>query len=269
MTKQRSRHVIIFAVCSLLFSVLAACGVFYVQRYVLPKNHAHNALESIHASKGDIVPAAVTLKTFTGQRLEGATAKQKSLVATGYPESEKSAEFVFTPEYPDDNTKTIDLYVSFGSQVSRDFMLINQKNFEGLLTSGQAVVKIHPVPGGSMFSMYGAHTVADCLAQSPEHAWQLMFDLMKASAKASDMVDKEEIQELIVSTAHESGFADVRAESLNEGRFGSWLLAVGDDANLQNTFAPPILVVDGRKVQPSVVNYNNPDEVLQAIGGKR
>lgn len=250
------------AALSAALAIALAVAVFTLGN-VQKASDARLALSSI--ASGEVVPAKVAVKTFSGQNLPGATVEQKALVSPSNGESAKAAVFTFTGSEPKEDGRIVDVFINFGDHQSRDFMLINEKMFTSLISSGSITFRVHPILGGSSFSVYAAHTVADSLAVEPESSFNLIFDLLRASHKASDLTDNKQVQALVVETAKDSGFTKVKAQSLDEGRFAAWLLAVGDLPQLQNTFAPPILVVDGNKVQPESANYNNPQEVYQAI----
>ena len=247
------------------FVVAAVLGVVYAT-FVVPamkNNEAKSILSGIGLKSGDIVALNTELVTFKGQSIAKTNVNQKSL-AQESGISEDSAVFVFGNGKSSENKKTVDVYIDFNSQKSRDFILVNQEVLKGMVESGSINLRVHPVPQGSAFSMYAPEALAESFAVAPSRSWSLFIDLLKLSA-ILDTNKTDEILELIVEKAEENGIKDISAESIANGTFASWIITVGDDPQLATGYYPPIVYVDGSEVNLDVVNLNNPDSFRRAI----
>lgn len=258
-----TKKIAITATASILTAALLGVGANFIFTPMIENNKANNILSNIALNSGPVTPSNTKVTTFVGQTIPNANVNQKALT-NGLQED--SAVFIFNNGKSNENRKTLDVYISFDSQNSRDFFLINQQGLKGLIQKGHIELRVHPVPTGSAFSMYAPEALSQTFVTKPEVAWDLMQELLKLSANI-DTNKNEDIVELILELTKKHGLSDISSESILSGTFASWVLAVGNDTNLENTY-PPIAYVNGVQIDPELVHYNDAQAFANAILNK-
>lgn len=259
--KWSKKKITIILLLTFLLSAGLGIGSHFAFSPIVKNHKAQSVLNSIGLNSGTITPVNVQITTFKGQTISNANVDQKAL--TGGTSNE-SAVFIFNNGKSVEGRKTLDIYIDFSSQTSRDFILLNQSSLKGMVESGQVELRIHPVPSGSAFSMYAPEALAESFVTKPKASWNFMLDLLKLSA-VLDTNQNDDILESIVKTASDNGLTDIDSASISNGTFASWILAVGDDKNLTTGYYPPIVYVNGSEISPDTINFNNTDAFKRAV----
>lgn len=249
------KKIIAMAVTVLLLVPGLAVGSSYALSRINSGNEAQSALDKIAQQKDDLRVVNTKLETYKGQKIESANIEQKSLT-TASGEGADSAVFLFSNGKSSESKKTVDVYLDFSSQKSRDFILLNQSSLKNMIENNIIDLKIHPVPSSSAFSVYAAEAVSESIVTSPNQTWDFIIELLKTSSTLK--TDKnDDIVKAVLKAAKDQGVRDIDADSIKNGTFASWILAVGDDKNLQTGYYPPIIYVNDKIVNPDKVSFTD------------
>lgn len=243
--------------------VALALLVFFVVQPRLAETSAQEQLDQLTDARGAIMPANRELVTFTGQKVESANAEQKALGSGG--SATEPSGFIFTNGKSGDK-KRLDIYVDFAQQTSRDFLLLNQDVLRGLVEGGAVDLYIHPIPGGTTFSMYGPEAVAEAIYYAPEDSWNYLITVLKLSAEIqSEGLENDEIAKALAKRAKEAGIGGIDQDSIQNGTFASWLLSIGNDSKVAAGLTLPALYVDDQAVDTTQLDLNDSDALRRYI----
>ena len=263
--KPSRRGVLIFGIVGAIAAAPLGLGAGYLLKMHNETSQSRQVLEGIFESQGPITPVNTNTQVFTGQKLQNANVEQKSLIGGTGNTAEEAAVFIFNNgKKNDDEIKIVDVYIDFNSQHSRDFVLINQNVFKNMVENGRIELRIHPVSSGSALSIYSPEALAESFVVAPEKSWTLMISLLQLSAELQNTEDKEVLPELL-KKVEENGISDISEESITNGTFASWIVAVGNDEKLKTDYYPPIVYVNDTVMDPNKVDYNNTTTVQDFI----
>lgn len=249
------KKILIIVIIMALIIPGAAIGSSYFLSRIQSKNEAQSALESISQQKGDIEVTNTKLTTFKGQKISSANIDQKALTSASDVGSD-SAVFAFSNGKTSKDKKVIDVYLDFGSQKSRDFILLNQSSLKNMVENNLIDLRIHPVPSASSFSVYAAEAVSESIVTNPDKTWDFIIELLKTSANLK--TDKnDDIIKAVLKTTKDQRIEDIDKESLTNGTFASWILSVGDDPKIKTGYYPPIIYINEKIVDPDEVFLND------------
>lgn len=253
------------------FTLLLACLVvgvgtallfnFVVTPYFKSQS-AKEDLSNVAAQRGNLIAVNNTAVTFQGQRIETATLDQLAL-SSGATQ-EPGAVFIFGNSKPGEK-KTVEVFVDFKSQRSRDFMLINHNALKNMIENGLIELRVIPVPTGNAYGVYAAEAVAETFVSNPDKAWTVMFELLRqGSAVDADDANlvAERVAEVVKSVTKND---DVTDKTIQSGAFSGWIMAAAKDRRLASGFSPPMVYVNGEVVDPNEVNLNSPEEFREAV----
>lgn len=250
-----------FAVISLSIALLLPVIIVFILQPLVSKNSARQELSKIRNSYGSITALNKEIVTFKGQKIKNANIKQKALAYN--KEATTPPSFIF------DNSKIgekkiVDIYVDFNSQRSRDLILLNRNNLQGLVESGSITLKIHSLPTGSAYTMYSTEALAESFYTSPDKSWDFLLELLRLSATV-DTDKSQDVVKLISDTAKKLEVKSVDENSIKNGTFSSWILSTGDDLRLKDNVAPPLIYSDDKLIDGDKINFNNADDLRKAI----
>jgi len=249
------KKIIAILVVMLILVPGVAIGSSYLLSRYQSNQTAETGLKSISSQKGDIRVSNTKLSTFKGQKISSANIDQKSLTNASGMGSD-SAVFVFSNGKENKDKKIVDVYLDFSSQKSRDFILLNQSSLKRMVENNLIELRLHPVPSASSFSIYAAEAISESIVTSPDKTWDFVIALMKTSATLN--TDKnDDVIKAVLDTVKEERIDDVDAESIKNGTFASWILAVGDDNKLKTGYYPPIIYLNDKAVDPDDVFLND------------
>lgn len=255
-TKSNRKPLIVFIVILLLAPTLGFLSSHYIFVPMSEKEKASNELSTIAGNRGSIQAKNTDVVTFEGQALKGANTDQKALSSAGI--GSDAGVFVFTNGKDSADKKTLDIYIDFDSQYSRDFILLNQGVLKGMVENGVVDLYIHPVPSGSALSMYSPEALAEAFVSTPDKTWDFFIGLLKLSAETKTDKSEDSVKS-IVDLAKDKGISDISDETIEGGTFSSWILAVGDDTKLDVGYYPPIAYLNGNIIDPDKVDFNDSD----------
>lgn len=259
------KKMVVFSVLMLVIFPLFGLGAGVLISEWSALSSAREALDNIAGQRGNIEVVNTELVTFRGQSIPNANIEQKALVngLVGH----ESAVFAFSNGKTSENKKILDVYLDFNSAKSRDFMLFNQNSLKGMVENNLIELRVHPVPTGSAYSIYAAEAIAESVVIAPDKTWNLMFELLKISATLNSN-SNEDIVNSVVETTEGLGISGIDGESIQNGTFASWIIAVGDDEKLASGFYPPVVFLDDVQVTPDDVFFNDPDAFQRYILNK-
>lgn len=260
-TWSRKKIIATFVIAALTAATLGALSQTVLSP-ILKNSKAQTMIENIGKTSGKLTPVNTKLETFVGQQIANANINQKAL-SNGL-EQEESAVFIFNNGKSDQKHKTLDVYIDFNSQFSRDFFLLNSGNLKNMVERSNIELRISPVQTGSTFSMYAAEAVSEAFATKPNLAWDFIIDLLKLSATI-DTDKNDEIVEEILKVSESHGLTDISKDSILNGTFASWIIAVGDDAKLQDGYYPPLAFINESLIDPDMINYNDATAFMTAV----
>lgn len=252
---------ITFLFGGIIGAILLALLVQFVLTPIFANNAAQDELDNLKNSHGPVQGVNTTLITFQGQKIENANVAQKALGRGD--KATTPAGFIFSNGKANPKAKVVDVYLDFGNQRSRDFLLLNQNSLRGMIENGVVVLNVHPVPTGNAFTMYSSEALAESFVTSPEASWDFMMELMRMSATLKTD-NHEDLLKAIAETAKAVGVRDVDQESVKNGTFSSWIISVGNDPRLQTGFYPPLVYVNGQMLD-SKLNLNDVDTLRREI----
>lgn len=242
-------------------AILLALLVQFVLTPLFANNAAQDELDNLKNGRGPVVGINTSLVTFQGQKIENANVAQKALASGNVATT--PAGFVFSNGKGNPKAKKVNVYLDFGNQRSRDFLLMNQNNLRGMIENGVIVLTVHPVPTGNAFTMYSSEALAESFVTSPEASWEFLMELMRMSATLK--TDKQEdILKAIEETAKTVGVKNVDQESVKNGTFSSWIISVGNDPRLKVGYYPPLVYVNDQPLD-SKLNLNDGDTLRREI----
>lgn len=248
-----------------LSSIPLGIGAGYVYQKTSMNKEGTRQLNNVRKTYGKITPVNTLAQVFDGQMLENVNIDQKSLVGGANNTASESAVFIFS-NGKNSPKRSLDVFIDFDSQRSRDFMLINQSSLKSMIENGLIELRVHPVSSGSALSIYSPEALAESFLTSPEKSWNFMLSLLKLSAEVQADGDID-ILPAIEEKIKESGVTDISAESIKNGTFSSWIIAVGDDPRLDTGYYPPIIYINETIVDPDVVDFNDTDSLRRYIIG--
>lgn len=257
------RNVLIIGGIALFSTIPLGLGSGYLYKKNETKKNATAQLSNLKKSYGSITPVNTTINTFSGQKLKDVNVEQKSLVGGTDNTSAEAAVFIFS-NGKNNPKRIVDVYIDFDSQVSRDFVLINQSSLKNMVENGLIELRIHPVSSGSALSIYSPEALAESFVTSPELSWEFMLSLLKLSAEVQANGDIE-ILPAIEEKIAENGIKNISAESIQNGTFSSWIIEVGNDERLKTGYYPPIIYVNDIIIDPNIIEFNNVDAIRRHI----
>lgn len=243
-------------------AILLALLVHFGLTPLLANQSAQEALDSSKNASGPVTPVNTAMVTFQGQKVQNANVQQKGL--GGGEQVTTPAAFIFSNGKASKGRRVVDVYLDFSNQRSRDFLLLNQNNLRGLIESGSAELRLHPVPTGNAFTMYSSEALAESFVTSPDASWAFLFQLMRLSATLKTD-SSDEVVNAIVDTAKAEGVKDVDAASIKNGTFASWILSVGNDPHLKAGYYPPLIYVNDKLLDGNSLNLNDADTLRREI----
>lgn len=247
--------------------VLAIGAPYVYVAHIEPALIESDLKSEVRSSTTSSAPITVgngSLVPFGAPAIEGVYEKQQALGSVGV--ATDPAAFIFTNGEISEERKVVDIYLDFYNQRGRDFALLNQELLKNLVESGTIELRIHPVPTGSAFSLYAPEALAQVFATSPDSAWSVFIELLKASITL-ETNELEDVVTSVVGAANQAGGRDVSEASVRNGTFASWILTVADDPKLAVGYYPPVLYVDNVIVDQDVYDLNSTDSVRKAIIG--
>jgi hypothetical protein len=256
------KALIITAITVPLLAIAMAFVAFFVINPQIENKRANDTLIELWNNAGNVTLLNTEQTTFTGQSLPSANVEQKALTGSGVNAS--SGVFAFNNGKDVENRKTLDVYLDFGSQASRDFFAYNQSMLTSMIRSGQVEVRIHPVPTGSPLSMYAPETLAEVASVQPNKVWDLVLETMKIGPTLQDGTPQETAEAITTMLGNEM-ITDIEPGDVSDGTFSSWILAVGDDENLSTGYYPPVVYLNGAEVSGEDVNLNDSDALQRYI----
>jgi len=257
------RGVLIFGITAAISAVPLGIGSGYLLKMRNQSKDAKNKLINIGNQRGNIAPVNTKLTVFSGQKIESANIEQKALTGGSANDSEQSAVFIFSNGKNADQ-EIVDVYVDFDSQRSRDFLLINQLTFKDLVESGIVELRIHPVSSGTPLSIYSPEAIAETFVTAPNSAWNFLISTMQLSAEVQADKELDPLTALVAKT-EELNIPRVNEESIKNGTFASWIIAVGNDEKLQTGYYPPLVYVNNIIMNPDEVDFSDTNAVLKYI----
>lgn len=250
---------------AVLSAIPLGLGTGYLYQKQETNKEASQKLANLKESYGRITPVNTKTQIFNGQKLENVNIEQKSLVGGKNNKSAEAAVFVFS-NGKDNAKRIVDVYIDFDSQVSRDFILINQSTLKSMIENGLIELRVHPVSSGSALSIYSPEALAESFVTSPDASWDFMLSLLKLSAEVQANGDIE-ILPAIEEKVAENEIEKVSAESIQNGTFSSWIIEVGNDQKLKTGYYPPIIYINETIIDPDVIDFNNTDAIRRHILG--
>lgn len=248
----------------------AATGYAYAIEPMFEKKSAEQTLEDIVAKHGPITAYNSSSVDFKGEGPAPSTSvsNQKSL-SVGSTATNPAA-FVFTNGKSSAGTP-VDVYLDFGSQRSRDFIVLNGSALRNLVESGDIQLRIHPVPTSDKFSVYSAEALAEVFVKSPDRAWSYFIELMKASAildQSPTGTQDDEVLSAVVGSSNKVGINGLTTLTVKSGAFASWILTVADDSKINNQFGLPAIYKNDELVNQDSVDINKPDTLTKYLKTK-
>lgn len=226
--------------------------------FILPKIAQHNAqkdLNQLSSQKGDITVWNDGLVSYSGDKIDNTNTDQKALAGTDGIAVEPPS-FVFT-NGKQTAAKTVDIYLDFSSQKSRDTFLVNKNMLKNLVEYGTIKLKIHPVVTSDMFSTYAAESISEVSYASPTKTWDFATQIMDLSANISDKAPDNVANEM-AKIAQNLSIKLVTSDAIKNGTFSSWIYSSKNDPILNNgNFELPIIRVNDTTLDPNKVNFND------------
>lgn len=261
---QRRRNRLLWAkmMGAVALSIVAALVFALMVSPWLSNREAGEHLKTITSSRGSIAPVNTNLTTFTGTKIENVNVDQKALATTKDAASAPQG-FLFS-NGRGNAEKTVDVFVDFSNGRSRDFLIMNRANLQGMVEGGVINLRVIPVPTGNAYNVYSAEAIAESAYTSPEKTWDFMHELLRLGATV-DTDKSKDILNMVVDTAKKYGVKDVDAASIKNGTFASWIVSASRDPRLKVGFYPPVVYVNDTLINPDKVNLNNPDDLRTII----
>lgn len=248
----------------LLGSGASTAYVFAVDPYLKTKQ-AEKELSAIFEQRGPIQPENTTVFDFNVEYTEnvGDLAKQKSLGSDNAP---SMSTFIFTNGKVNENSSTLELYLDFNSQKSRDFFNLNSEALKNLVESGKITLKILPVPSQNPLSAYAPEALSLVFEKQPNKAWESLKSLFKLSVVIADekITDKNEVLERIVKAVNSTGVS-LTSDDILKGEYASWILSVATSENLKTSGGIPALYLNGSLVNQDEIDILNSESLVKYI----
>jgi hypothetical protein len=270
--KRMSRRSIIATTgIGVILAAGAAFGYVFAIDPMIQKSEATKELSEAFERKGPITAVNTEAILFVGEGdapNSELSKSQKALSSNGIATS--PAAFTFSNGKDLKDKKSLDIFLDFSSQRSRDFFVINQAIIRNMVESGQIDLNIHPVPTGSAFSVYAPQSLAETFVSYPEKSWSAFIELMKLSATLDEkgLTETDAVLKEIEKSNKNQGFSSITGETIISGTFASWILTVSDDPRLYNGSGLPSLYLNGGIIDDSVVEINNSTTLKNYIKNK-
>lgn len=132
---------------------------------------------------------------------------------------------------------TVDLYLDFGTQRSRDILLVNKEALEEVLKNGKYTVRIHPVISEASYGLFAAEAVSEVTLLAPEKSWEYLLKAVEGNAVASS--NRDDALNHLTNLAVKAGI-NIDASTIDQGSFASWVLTSGDD--IEGKVLPFVLI---------------------------
>jgi hypothetical protein len=174
-----------------------------------------------------------------------------------------TAAFVFASEKANSESHTLDLYIDFYSQRSRDFITLNKSALENKIQSGEIVLRVHPVLNSDPFSVYAPEALAEVFGTAPDKAWPFFTNLMKDSITLTGSETSDEIVAFINKRAQDNGAKEVSEASIVNATFLTWLYTAAKDPKVAVGYVPPIIYVDDKELDQDKWRINDPEQMLK------
>lgn len=248
----------------------AAAGITFGIEPHLQKSAAMTTLEELARNHGPITAYNSSTVPFKGEGAAPSTTNSNQLSLSVGSTATNPASFIFTngKSVP---SNIVDVYLDFGSQRSRDFIVLNGDTLRNLVESGEIQLRIHPVPTDSKFSVYSAEALAEVFEKSPDRAWSYLIELTKISAVLNESptgTQEDEVLSAIVGSTAKVGINGVSVNTVKSGAFASWILTVADDTKVQNKFGLPAIYSNDVLIDQDSVDINNSDVLIKYLKNK-
>jgi len=253
----------LFAIFGTIGAILLAILVHFVVSPLVAESKAQDFLDSLTNFSKDITLENSDVLVLNSQTVDNASFDNKALGVGSdvtYP-----ASFIFT-NGSSSSGKTVEVFVDFAEQQSRDFILQNQISLKALVESGTITLKVYITTSNGALSIYAAEAFAEGASAQPNMAWDYFIQLLKTSATVVTD-DSGVISEQLVNSAQSFGISTVTSDSISSGSFVNWLLTVGNDPRLNGNVHLPLIYVDDVMVDDSLVDINNPNAFTNYILG--
>lgn len=269
-TKISKKTVALLTAGAILLGGAGAAGyVFGLDPYFKTKA-AEKELSEMFANRAPIQAENTNVFEFNIEYSEeiGEIAKQKALGSDNAP---SMATFSFTNGKPlaSNETKTLETYLDFNSQRSRDFFNQNADSLKSLVETGKIKLNIVPVPSDNPYSAYAPEALAVVFEKYPDKAWDSLKQLMKLSVVIADegVTGKNEIIERIVKSVNSTG-ASITSKEILKGEYASWVLSVATSEKLKTSGGVPALYLNGDLVNTDEVDILNSESLVSYIWKK-
>ncbi len=256
-----ARPVLTGLVSAVVVAVAAALLATFVVSPLVSQHRAESQLSGLSAQSGTIGPVNTTVSDFTGTVISG-TKDQRAL--TDGQTGKDAGVFVFSNGKSVSGRRTVDVYVDFSSQFSRNFFAVNAAYFQSMVDGGSIELKVHPVPSSYPLSVYAPEALAESFVTSPGSSWTYLSSLMKLP-DASTATDATSALQMVAAAAKTSDVSGVSEQTVKNGAFSSWVYAVSTDSRLKVGFYPPIIYTNNKLIDTSSVNVDDPDALQTAI----
>lgn len=252
-------------------AVAAACalavgGASLTNFVIIPKVTESQAREDLQRAANNTAPlrgVKPSVKDYRGEMISKTNAKSKLLEFPSIDSS--SPAFVFDNGKKNPGAKTVELYVDFTSQPSRDVILLNQAAINSLVSTGQMRLVIRPVPTKNPISLYSFEALSETFMGNSEKAWPMFVSLLKNSISATTLKSNGEKVDSVVSAARANSLNFIDAASIKNGTFASWIASGAKDGKLQGGYYPPLMFVDGQSVDSRSKNLNDSNVFKQTV----
>lgn len=253
-TSSIGHKTILYMVISILVGfALAAAWAFLVQPY-LSKQEAKKELLSISANHNDIIALNTNLYPYLGENKLDLSTDQKGL---GIESIEDPASFIFGNGKR--ISQTLEVFMDFSEQKSRDFILANQIVLKNSIEKGEIILKVYPLIGDSPYAIYSTEALSEGFYLSPENSWTFFIELLKKSAEIKSD-NRDTIINSIINVANNAGIPEIDAVSIARGTFVSWLISGSEATDIEGK-PLPVVKLDGKTLDIT----NNFEELRSAI----
>lgn len=197
----------------------------------------------------------------TGEIPPGVNPKQLALAEKG--KITAPSVFIFASANASKKSHTLDIYMDFNAQRSRDFITLNKDSLEYMIKSGKLILRVHPVLTKEPFSVQAPEALAEIFGTAPTKAWGFFTNTLKDSIQFTGTETPDQIVAFVAKHAQDNGGTQVNAASIVNGTFLTWLYTTSDDTKLKVGYEPPVIYVDNKELDQSKWSINNSTQMLQ------
>lgn len=199
----------------------------------------------------------LTVKNATAVPLsqEQGTSGQRAL-SEGKKEKPTTPPALLFTSAQDNGRKTLDLYLDYSSQRSRDFLLLNQTTLRELVETGELELRVHPLLSGKPLGIYSFEALSEAASTTPEAAWPLLVALAK-EAPALPREEAGPALKLVAREAKKAGAASVTEATITKGSFVGWLSTSAQDPRLGEGLPAPAVFLNDKLLDATKLNLND------------